>query len=145
MFRKTVIISLLAIFVFSLSGCATVKRKDLEIQGLKNNITVLNQQIQAKDEEINTLKDALSKAEAEKQALTTRKKIGEVKSRPNIKQIQAALRNAGFDPGRVDGKMGKATHDAIKAFQKANNLIADGKVGKQTWLLLKEYLYKKVK
>ncbi|MFZ2937989.1 MAG: peptidoglycan-binding domain-containing protein, partial [Candidatus Omnitrophota bacterium] len=37
------------------------------------------------------------------------------------------------------------TKDAIKAFQQANNLTVDGKVGKKTWDLLKEYLYKKAK
>jgi peptidoglycan hydrolase-like protein with peptidoglycan-binding domain len=41
--------------------------------------------------------------------------------------------------------MGKGTRDAIKAFQKAHNLAADGKVGSQTWNLLKEYLYQKAK
>ena len=65
--------------------------------------------------------------------------------RPATKDIQRALDNAGFNPGSVDGRMGKQTRNAIKAFQRANNLVADGKVGKQTWDLLSEYLKKKVK
>jgi carboxyl-terminal processing protease len=56
-----------------------------------------------------------------------------------------ALKNAGYDPGKIDGKMGKQSSEAIKAFQKANNLPVDGKVGKKTWSLLRDYLNKKVK
>ena len=153
MLRKAFIFSLLLFFVLSLSGCATArKQKDLEIQGLRNQLSVLESQIQSKDEEINSLKESLAKAAQERiipavsEKRASRKKvIGEVKSRPKAKQIQIALKNAGYDPGSVDGRMGKQTRDAIKAFQRAHNLGADGKVGKQTWDLLREYLYKKVK
>lgn len=138
------------IFVFcmsSLSGCATPrKQKDLEIQGLRNRISVLESQIQIKGEEVVYLKDQLSKIKTEKEALIQKKKVvPEVKSRPNTKQIQIALKNAGYNPGPIDGKMGGQTRDAIRAFQRANNLVVDGKVGKQTWNLLGGYLYKKVK
>lgn len=135
--------------IFSVSGCATCKNKDLEIQGLKNEISVLASQSQNKEEEINNLKQALIKSEQEKEALSQRitdKESGcEVKSRPNIKQIQIALKNAGYNPGAVDGRMGRQTKDAIKLFQKNNDLRADGRVGKKTWKLLCPYLYKKVK
>ena len=77
--------------------------------------------------------------------ISKKKMVGEVKSRPKTKQIQIALENAGYNPGRIDGRMGRQTREAIKAFQRANNLIADGKVGKKSWNLLKEYLYKKIK
>ena len=153
MARKTVIFIFLSIFLILFSGCATArKQKDLEIQGLRNQISVLEAQVQSKDEEINTLRESLAKQAQEKGATEVYKKkvskkkvIGEVKSRPNVKQIQIALKNAGYDPGAMDGSMGKQTREAIKAFQKANNLSADGKVGKRTWNLLREYLYKKVK
>ena len=140
------------VFLVSLSGCATArKQKELEIQGLRNQVSVLESQIQSKDEEINSLKEQLAKTTTteEKQAITVRhakkRVIGEVKSRPNIKEIQIALKNAGYEPGTIDGKMGKQTRDAVIAFQKAHNLRANGKVGHKTWNLLKEYLYKKLK
>jgi peptidoglycan hydrolase-like protein with peptidoglycan-binding domain len=120
----------------------------MEMQGLKNQISVLEAQIQSKDEEIGSLRDALNKANEEKQAAAvavSKKKIAEVKSRPNIKQVQIALANAGYNPGPIDGKMGKQTRDAIKAFQKANNLDVDARAGKKTWELLRGYLYKKIK
>lgn len=136
--------------LISLSGCATARRqKDLQVQALRNQVSVLEVQLQSKNEEINNLKEALDKAMQEKEALPGRqlkkKLIPEAKSRPNIKQIQAALKNAGYNPGPIDGKMGKQTKDAIKTFQRANNLLTDGKVGKDTWGLLRKYLYQKVK
>jgi len=150
MLKKWVILSILVVFAFSLTGCATMRKQgDLEIQGLRNQISVLETQIRSKDEEIYNLKEALNKAMEEKavkvKPLSKKRVIGEVKSRPNAKQIQIALANAGYNPGTLDGRMGRQTRDAIRAFQRTNNLAVDGKVGKQTWALLKEYLYKKVK
>lgn len=55
------------------------------------------------------------------------------------RQIQTALKNAGYDPGPIDGKMGVMTMSAIRNFQKANNLVADGKVGPRTWEILQKY------
>lgn len=148
--NKVITFCVLFIFLISLSGCATARKQtDLEIQGLKNQISVLEAEIQSKDEEISSLRDALSKTVEQKEKLAKeagrKKLIGEAKSRPSIKQIQIALINAGYNPGSIDGRMGKQTREAIKAFQKANNLKEDGKVGKETWNLLKEYLYKKIK
>jgi g-D-glutamyl-meso-diaminopimelate peptidase len=59
--------------------------------------------------------------------------------------IQAALKNAGYFKDQLDGKMGRKTRLAIREFQKANNLHPDGRVGKNTWAVLKEYVDKKVK
>jgi peptidoglycan hydrolase-like protein with peptidoglycan-binding domain len=149
MVKKALLFSLVLVFIISVSGCATArKQKDLEIQGLRNQVSVLDAQIQAKDEEINSLREAMAKTEQVKVTMpkvSKKKVIAEVKSRPNAKQIQIALANAGYNPGRADGKMGRQTRDAIKAFQRANNLPADGKVGKKTWSLLKKYLYQKSK
>ncbi|MDD2690142.1 MAG: peptidoglycan-binding protein [Candidatus Omnitrophica bacterium] len=142
MVKNVVVFIVIGFFAFSLSGCATArKQKELEIQGLRNQISVLETQLQSKDEEINALRETI-KAEEEKKVKIV---IGEAKSRPSAKQIQIALKNAGYEPGAIDGKMGKQTRDAIKAFQRANNLSADGKVGRKTWGLLKVHLYKKEK
>lgn len=150
MIRRWFIFSVLVIFVISLSGCATARRqKDLQIQGLSNQVSVLQTQLQSKDEEINSLREELNKVAQEKEMLaekvSKKKIISEVKSRPTVKHIQIALKNAGYNPGHIDGRMGRQTRDAIRAFQRANNLVVDGKVGKKTWDLLKEYLYKKIK
>lgn len=56
------------------------------------------------------------------------------------RQIQTALKNAGYDPGPIDGKVGTKTKKAIKDFQSANGLKADGKVGTRTWAKLSAYI-----
>ena len=54
--------------------------------------------------------------------------------------IQKALKNAGYYKGTVDGKIGSATKEAVKAFQHDNGLEADGVVGRRTWDKLKVHL-----
>lgn len=49
-----------------------------------------------------------------------------------IAQIQQALRDAGFNPGPVDGIMGALTRRAIRNFQAAKGLQVDGIVGRNT-------------
>ena len=149
MFKKLGVLLLGVVFISTLSGCATAKRKKtgLEMQELKNQVSALEAQIQSKDEEIASLRDQLNKAsevqvsnEAMEKRHGKKKHMFEAKSHPSVKQIQIALQNAGYAIGVIDGKLGKGTIEAIKAFQKANNLPADGRVGKGTWAVLGEYL-----
>jgi peptidoglycan hydrolase-like protein with peptidoglycan-binding domain len=43
-----------------------------------------------------------------------------------ISRIQNSLLNSGFDPGRVDGVLGRQTHGAIKDYQRAKGLATGG-------------------
>lgn len=149
MFRKMILL-VMCLSVFMLSGCATCsKQTSAEAQGLRNEISVLEAQIQSKDEEIAGLRDSLAATQAQgmpaAQNFAKKCVAPKSKSRLNVKQIQAALKNAGYNPGPVDGRIGAQTREAIKAFQKDNGLKPDGIVGKRTRQLLAEYLYKKVK
>ncbi|MFC1666420.1 peptidoglycan-binding protein [Candidatus Omnitrophota bacterium] len=56
------------------------------------------------------------------------------------RDIQRALKKAGFDSGAIDGKMGPRTQQAVKEFQKTKGLVPDGKVGPKTWAELGKYL-----
>ena len=56
------------------------------------------------------------------------------------KDIQKALKNAGFYSGSIDGKLGPKTKKAIEEFQSSKGLKADGKVGPKTWAELEKYL-----
>ncbi len=47
-------------------------------------------------------------------------------------ELQKALKAKGFDPGAIDGVMGRDTIAAIRAFQAANGLEVDGIAGKDT-------------
>ncbi len=53
--------------------------------------------------------------------------------------LQRALLALGFEAGAVDGDFGSGTTAAVKAFQKAVGLTADGKAGKQTLQKLESY------
>ena len=50
----------------------------------------------------------------------------------NVCDIQQALLAKGFNPGPLDGIMGAQTRKAIRQFQAANGLVADGIVGPVT-------------
>jgi hypothetical protein len=58
---------------------------------------------------------------------TPKTKSGKKKgSRKIIAQVQQQLLDLGYEPGPVDGKLGKGTIAAIKKFQKENNLAETG-------------------
>lgn len=49
-----------------------------------------------------------------------------------VKQIQTKLKNWGYYKGEIDGIYGSKTVQAVKDFQKKNNLTVDGIVGEKT-------------
>lgn len=61
-------------------------------------------------------------------------------SNNRIKQIQAALKKAGFYKGEINGKVGPQVKRSIREFQKAKKLNPDGVVGPKTWDALEKYL-----
>ncbi len=138
MFTKCMVLFLCVFSLLLVSGCVTTigKSNIPEVQSLRNENSDLKNELRAKDEEIDSLKDALNSRGVLRQS-----GVAEIKSRPNSKQIQTALKNAGCYEGAIDGKVGKQTRQAIKKFQKDNNLDVDGKAGKKTWSLLSKYLY----
>ena len=144
MANKVCWVGLSVVGIFVLSGCATMNKNDeLLNQGLRNKVLALETQLKEKDDEINSLKETPVQSSEDLNASAS--KVGEVNQQADSKQIQTALKNAGYYQGMVDGKMGKRTRRAVRKFQKANNLPVDGHVGKNTWMVLKEYLEKKVK
>lgn len=49
-----------------------------------------------------------------------------------VLQLQQTLNALGYDTNGADGKFGKGTEQAVKAYQQANGLTADGKAGVKT-------------
>jgi len=49
-----------------------------------------------------------------------------------VREIQGALRSAGYNPGSVDGQLGPSTVSAVSSFQKAKGLSGDGVLTAQT-------------
>lgn len=58
-------------------------------------------------------------------------------SGPQVKLLQRALVTLGFAPGAIDGSYGAATQQALKRFQGAHSLTADGVLGPKTLAALK--------
>lgn len=49
-----------------------------------------------------------------------------------VRALQSKLKSKGYLSGLVDGSYGSATEEAVKAFQRANGISADGKAGSST-------------
>jgi len=145
----------LIISLFALSGCKTIwgKRADLEsqIQKLESQISIIESRLKENEKELLNAQKAIQQLSSENKDLK-RKLVGisegAVKRKqgyksPSTRQVQIALRGAGFNPGPIDGKLGVQTRNAIRAFQKANNLAVSGKVDEKTWEILKKFLYER--
>jgi putative chitinase len=53
-----------------------------------------------------------------------------------VKKLQQALADKGFNPGAIDGKFGLGTESAVMAFQRSEGLLADGVAGPRTQAVL---------
>ncbi len=152
------------------SGCASSRRHEMVVQDLKAQVGVLESRVASIDERQQTIEhtalsqredvaylkgktDAsptnvsittMSPDEARTAAGRRGRNRGYLYHRPKVsistKDIRRALKRAGYYHGRLDGAIGPRTKKAIRAFQKANGLKADGIVGQQTWAKLQEYL-----
>ncbi|MCA1961952.1 MAG: peptidoglycan-binding protein [Desulfomonile sp.] len=47
---------------------------------------------------------------------------------PEVERIQLKLKELGFYGGHIDGAFGGGTESAVRAFQRARSLAADGRV-----------------
>lgn len=123
-----------------------LKDKDEEIDQLKYSVSDLKAQINDLEsdlvdgvgvEEVNRKSTSYSKPSADSTA-SGDDDIIRVSASP--KDVQTALKNAGYYSAKIDGKIGSGTKKAISDFQKDNDLKPDGIIGKKTWALLKSFL-----
>ncbi len=121
-----------------LSGCVTTQAPKAAPAPQQTVISEYQAKINSLEQEINRLKDENFALRKQLEAASKQ----EVRM-PNATEIQTALKKAGFFKGAVDGQIGPETKEAIKKFQQANNMAADGVVGSRTWALLVKYLEQK--
>jgi len=55
-----------------------------------------------------------------------------------VRDLQDALKALGYDPGPLDGVFGAKTENAVKKFQQAREIAADGVVGRVPWINIDE-------
>ncbi|MCX7935644.1 MAG: peptidoglycan-binding protein [Planctomycetota bacterium] len=165
---KLAVLFTLALAIVASAGCKTAARraqeqKEKEMQDKLTNIegqlTQINQQLAelrdsskvsvpaATPEREPTLRDQMetittspvisSRPSSGKGASLAKKHI---RVNASVKSVQLALKNAGFNPGPIDGICGERTIAAIRAFQAKEGLKQDGIVGSQTWAKLSAYL-----
>ena len=151
MVRKNLLLAVVAVLaVFLVSGCSTVPKKfKEEVSGIKSKVDTLESRVESVESKqadaerlVSQQSQTIEELKAEKSSevktnITTR--TGTAKGKGRTKEIQACLKNAGFYKGKIDGVKGKATKRAVKEFQKANGLRADGTVGSKTWEALSKY------
>ncbi|OGW75755.1 MAG: hypothetical protein A2Z72_02755 [Omnitrophica bacterium RBG_13_46_9] len=127
---------------FFLQGCDTnssSKLSDLEtkLEALESKVDMIAQKQEADEgyytELINGKIESLATKIAEPETKVSAVSVTE-------KDIQLALTKAGYYKGAIDGKIGPNTEKAIREFQKANSLKADGIAGPNTRNLLAKYL-----
>ncbi|MEI8175747.1 MAG: peptidoglycan-binding domain-containing protein [Candidatus Omnitrophota bacterium] len=132
-----------------LTGCATTgngnegsQDSQAQLKVYKNRIEYLEGELDKKKQEVSTLERQLDKQGPsidKEQSAPQADKEGATLSN---KDIQTALKNAGFYTGAIDGKIGANTRRSIKKFQRSNGLKADGVVGKSTSSKLMKHLSK---
>ena len=126
-----------------LSGCAG-SRYAREITRLQSDVGLLDRRVnQLERSSIRTPQSSWpdeSWGQSSAPAARTPARPAAVPAQSSTRDIQRALRNAGFSPGPIDGKLGVRTRQAVREFQGANGLQADGIVGRRTWAKLAPYL-----
>ncbi|MBP9855393.1 MAG: peptidoglycan-binding protein [Candidatus Omnitrophica bacterium] len=163
--RIHLIISLFFISA-SLIGCAhtqsptAVNRLQIQVAQLEQNLQEKDKSIAELQEKVQTLNSQLGEIESEPieeydYRKTSRRSESDSEGQDSIKiyrddeilrvaasprDVQQALKNAGYYNGKIDGKLGDQSKKAISQFQKDHNLDSDGVIGKKTWKELKTYL-----
>ena len=149
---RNTFLGLLAILLLA-SGCAPKKQTTRQINNLQAQVGAISDEVARLDQALQETRAAIQSEENRRQEL--RSGVGASSSASTeasgvyrtpsgfelpSKQIQQALKNAGYYQGEIDGKIGSRSREAVKRFQSDNGLNADGVVGRQTWEKLKTYL-----
>ena len=148
------------IFLTTLTGCATFGAKSSQQEQIQTRVTELEKKVEEKDSEIVDLQyqvkdlnskvgtkdstdgstDEANSADRPSKGSSVASSDETIRVNASVEDIQTALKKAGNYSGKVDGKLGMGTKQAIVEFQKEHHLTADGILGKRTWKSLKSYL-----
>lgn len=138
----------LPLLLGSLVGCATTHGPAMSAQELHGRVLHLENLAEQRDQELAQLREELTAEREARQtleqhlggAVATSASSGKMAGGMTLRDVQQALQRAGFDPGPIDGRMGRKTREALRHFQQAQGLTADGRIGPQTIAKLKAYM-----
>ena len=142
--KRAVHVVIVAMAAGAVSGCAG-QRYTQELKRLQSQVGMLDERVTQLERVGGSPPVAEAPAEpaTEPAAIHVKAAEGTPKGaasiKPSTREIQQALKNAGFYQGPVDGKMGQLTKEAVKEFQRVHGLTDDGVVGKKTWAKLSAY------
>lgn len=147
---------LLILGLIVVSGCATTKSADTN-----QRIALLSNEITRLDMTLKQTEVALQ-AEQQRNAVLTQQIASGAQPQMDLsgnlvdlstnvyrtpsgfqipaRDLQRALKGAGYYNGDIDGEIGPGTRSAIRKFQSDNGLEADGVCGAKTWDKLKTHL-----
>ncbi len=138
---KKCVLLVVAVFTLSLlAGCGKKKDESASLEALNGVASENVVSVSDTGADNSTVPVIVENAETAPTAAAGEMAATALSGKPTTKQIQQALKNAGFYAGKVDGNAGPKTKKAIEAFQSQNGLKADGKVGPKTWKLLSTHL-----
>jgi len=141
MSKRTMVVLVVVISVFLLSSVVlAMGRKVKPADQQPASLGTSQPEVElVKPEQLESAPPVVEEMKEEKKVQETGAQLAQDEATKN-RQIQTALKNAGYDPGTIDGKLGAKSKKAIKDFQAANGLKADGKIGPKTWAKLSTYL-----
>ena len=155
--RKAVVYAVIALVAaVVVSGCTTTPKKvTQEVTGIRTRVDTLEARVEGVEskqidvermtaEQAQALEEmrnqqAMADAMAKSNISVKDRTGGATKVSTKVVDIQRCLKNAGFYAGKLDVVKGKQTMQAIRDFQQAHGLKADGIVGPQTWAMLRKY------
>ena len=131
----------------ALAGCATTSTgAHVEQDQLRAQVNTLQSQVAALSSQVEELRGRQRSVEDHTWEAGGRVAVADAHAAKHsrvvltAKELQLALQRAGYYQGPIDGRIGTKTRNAIKTFQTANNLVADGVAGTKTMIALQAYL-----
>ncbi|MBI5150536.1 MAG: peptidoglycan-binding protein [Candidatus Omnitrophica bacterium] len=127
-----------AVLIGALAGCASTRQAG-NVTQLQTRVAQLERELAAKDETISVLQQRGTQSSGRSSRSSSGGGAGKgaiIRVPVSAKELQTALQRAGYYSGNIDGKVGGQTIEAIKQFQRDNNLKVDGIVGANTWTQL---------
>jgi peptidoglycan hydrolase-like protein with peptidoglycan-binding domain len=152
--RKSFVAGMLSLIAMPLlTGCGgQVQSLSYQVRELKGRVGQLETQLGRHDESIRELRanthtpsvrrtvSRRSKAAPVAPTTTPVLPVAQRDHKLSTRQVQIALRNAGHNPGSIDGKMGPRTSGALRSFQAGNGLRPSGRPDQDTMNKLADHL-----